>query len=193
VTFAPGVSAPPTRSFSSPVAGGASCAVAIQHQQRRHQPRQSRSTARQRAKAMVTLFPQTPSGTARYQPPKTPAAILCYTTTMGRLVPRGIRYFSRPRASIGARLASLTGNMDPSRTVGKVTYLQWPFLTPPSRVRSGRTVLGPFGASQAPGPTVNQSYRRSRPLPRGDDRVTPCKACLNLAYLSPHGHIVPKS
>ena len=109
---------------------------------------------------------------------------------MGGLVPRGIRYFSRPRASIGAGLPSVTGIMDPTRTVGKVTYLQWPFLTPPSRVRLGRIVLGPFGASQTPGPTVNQW---SRPLPRGDDRVTPCKAFLNQAYLSPHRHIVPKA
>lgn len=51
--------------------------------------------------------------------------------------------------------------MNPTRTVGKVTFLLWPFLTPSSHVASvgsGRIVLRPFGSSQGPGATVNEAF-----------------------------------
>ena len=103
-------------------------AATIRRQQRGHQPRRSRLTAHQRATAIATLFSQTPSGPASYQPPTTPAEILRYTITMAGLVPRGIRCIACPRASIGAGSSSgcffsLTGNLNPTRTVGKVTDL----------------------------------------------------------------------
>jgi hypothetical protein len=95
----------------------------------------------------------------RLPTPKTPAAIVRYAMMMAGLGPRGIRCLSIIvlRLVLGSvpAASSLTGNMNPTRTVGKVTYLQWPLLTPSSHVRLGRMVFGPFGTSKAPGPTVN--------------------------------------
>ena len=81
---------------------------------------------------------------------------------MAGLLPRGIRCFSCPRASIGAGFSlgcffSLTGNLNLTRTVGKVT--DWLAVNgvssrPPPRRQSGvrlHRVSRTFSASKGRG------------------------------------------
>ena len=165
MTFAPEASAVPTR--SSPGAGGASVRWRSDITSEGHQPRRSRLRAPACHDYGDALSPNS-EWPCQLPTPKTPTAILRYAVMMVGLGPRGIRCFSNivfrlvpalPGSVPAASNSSLTGYMDPTWTVDKLTYMHWPFLTPSSRVRLDRMVLGLFGASQAPGHTLNLLHR----------------------------------
>ena len=159
MTFAPEVSAPPRSSL-----GPAGASVPWRSDINSAPPASSRLTAHQ---CIVLRYSDalSPEWPRQLPTPKTPAVILRYTTDNGWTCASPHSLLFHHCASIGAGFSSgcffSHRNMNPTRTVGKVTRLQWPFLTLSShvaRVRSGCIVLGPFDALQGPGAATNEGF-----------------------------------